>query len=107
MNKKEFESVVGEVFGKCMKILEEKGEIYASEDDRFENFNVSAKDQDILPEEALRGMLAKHTTAVNKYISKLAVDTENTPKELWEASIFDCINYYLLLYGMLRSEGDV
>jgi len=106
MDKKEFERVVDEVFGKCLNILREKGEIYASEDDRFENFNVSAKDQDIYPEEALRGMLAKHTTAVNKYITKL-VDGDNTPKELWEASIFDCINYYLLLYGMLRSEGDV
>jgi hypothetical protein len=106
MNKDEFDEVVDEVFERCATILEEKGNIYASDDDRFENFNTTAKDQEILPEEALRGMLGKHVTAVNKYITKLS-QGENTSKELWEASIFDCINYYLLLYGMLRNEGDV
>jgi len=106
MNKDTFDDVVDEVYDKCVNILSAKGLIYASDDDRFENFNTTAKDQEILPEEALRGMLGKHVTAVNKYITKLS-QGENTSKELWEASIFDCINYYLLLYGMLRNEGDV
>ena len=106
MTNEEFDIVVGEVFEKCKVVLEEKGKIYSTPENRFQNFDESAGDQNIFPEVALRGMLSKHTTAINKYITDLAYERSAT-KELWEASIFDCINYYLLLYGMLRDQGEV
>ena len=106
MTNEEFGGVVDEVFAKCKVILEEKGKFYSTPENRFQNFDESAADQEILPEVALRGMVSKHTTAINKYITDLSYEIYAS-KEHWEASIFDVINYYLLLYGLLRDQGEV
>lgn len=77
--------------------LDVKQEEYASYDG-FHNFNIAAKLQNITSEEALAGMMAKHTVSIYDMIHSC----EKYDIEYWEEKIGDNIEYLALLYAMMK-----
>ena len=95
-----FNELVEAQFEVCRNILFDRGAIYTTGKDRVGNFKDAASLQNILPEEALRGMVTKHIIAIYDFLGNLSIDKE-TPKEQWEEKITDIINYLMLLKGLL------
>lgn len=101
MDSKTFETLMEQQFDLCRTILCAKAMEYATED-RLHNFNVAADLRGCTPEQALAGMMAKHTVSV--YDMCEATAAEVFPIELWQEKITDSINYLLLLNAMVREN---
>ena len=101
MNSDMFEKLTDEQFDRCRDILYHKAMEYATED-RLHNFHVAAELRGCTPEQALAGMMAKHTVSV--YDMCEATAAEVFPIELWQEKITDSINYLLLLNAMVREN---
>lgn len=102
MDSKTFEKLTDEQFDRCRDILCTKATEYATED-RLHNFRVAAELRGCTPEQALAGMMAKHTVSV--YDMCEATAEETFPVELWQEKITDSINYLLLLNAMVREDA--
>lgn len=97
-----------EKFNECLKYMQsvtvdtltQKAKEYATGGDRLHNFKVAASVQGITPEQALAGMMAKHTVSVYDMIGT----AEQYPMALWEEKIKDSINYHFLLWAILNEE---
>jgi len=90
---------------RCEKIqatLCKKEEEYAINGDRFHNFRVAARMDGETPEKALKGMWLKHLVSVFDMIAYPGDVTEYMIDE----KIGDCINYLILLEGLLRERID-
>lgn len=59
-----FDEIVDERCRKIKVILSSKAEEYATEQDRFHNFEIAARKRGITPERALEGMMLKHDVSV-------------------------------------------
>ena len=70
-------------------------------DDRLHNFKVAAALEGKTTEQALAGMMAKHTVSVYD----MAESGLAYPIELWQEKITDHINYLFLLNAIVR-EGQ-
>lgn len=101
MDSKTFETLMEQQFDRCRGILCQKAKEYATED-RLHNFHVAADLRGCTPEQALAGMMVKHTVSI--YDMCEATQNEVFPIELWQEKITDSINYLLLLNAMVR-EG--
>jgi len=99
MDSKTFEKLTDEQFDRCRDILCTKATEYATED-RLHNFHVAAELRGCTPEQALAGMMAKHTVSVYD----MCESGEQYPIELWQEKITDSINYLLLLNAMVREK---
>lgn len=101
MKTEEFNEVVKKQLGRCESILVKKAEEYATED-RLHNFKVAAKIENCSPEQALMGMMAKHTVSV--------YDMLNSGKEyssqMWDEKITDSINYLILLRALIEEKKE-
>ena len=97
MNNEEFHSVVDNQIRTCVEILDSKSSEYAEDGDRLHNFKVAAKLQDCSVQQALAGMMAKHTIS----IYDMCRSNETFSEELWLEKITDSINYLLLLKASL------
>ena len=97
MNNGEFHSVVDNQIKTCVEILDSKSSEYAEDDDRLHNFKIAAKLQDCSVQQALAGMMAKHTIS----IYDMCRSNETFSEELWLEKITDSINYLLLLKASL------
>ena len=102
MNTEKFEEMVNNQIELCKKTLLKKAKEYATED-RLHNFKVAAELQEISPEQALAGMMAKHTVSI--YDMCNSPNPIDYPIELWDEKITDSINYLLLLAAVIR-ESD-
>jgi hypothetical protein len=110
----DFDSVVEFRIEQIRKTLQAKGKEYATESDRFHNFNVAGKMNKTTPEKALKGMMAKHEVSVvdlieySNSVMDLIEHVEYDPDRLTEAlvneKIGDNINYLILLEGMLKQR---
>lgn len=107
MNRKEmyminFEECVENRIKYIREVLSAKAEEYATDDNRFHNFDVAARILVCTPEQALQGMLSKHIVSVLDLVEW----SETKPLEITEAligeKIGDAINYLMLLEGLLR-----
>ena len=94
-----FDSMMEEQFNRSRDILSNKAKEYATAD-RLHNFRVAADLRGCTPEQALAGMMAKHTVSVYD----MCESGKQYPIALWEEKITDSINYLLLLNAMVR-EG--
>jgi hypothetical protein len=76
--------------------------IYA---DRLDQFKKAAFLQGKLLPDAVGGMMVKHTTQLFTMISLL--NKEDIPAAKWKETIYDSINYHLLLLAALsETEGE-
>lgn len=102
-DKSTYELAIEDMITYCSDTLISKHQEYATEDD-FHNFNVAAKLQDVTPEQALIGMMAKHVVSVYDLVNA-AAEGRTVPEDLWREKIGDNINYLLILWAMVtRTE---
>ena len=99
MTATEFERIFEEQVERSRIVLVNKASEYATED-RLHNFRVAAALEGKTPEQALAGMMAKHTVSVYD----MAESGQPYPIELWQEKITDHINYLFLLNAIVR-EG--
>lgn len=101
MNNEEFEQIFEDQVRVCRAILVEKAAEYADDNDRMHNFNVAAELQGITREEALGGMMCKHTVSIYDMIAEGASEFS---MEKWDEKITDHINYLILLRALVEEE---
>ena len=99
MTATEFERIFEEQVERSRILLVNKASEYATED-RLHNFKVAAALEGKTPEQALAGMMAKHTVSVYD----MAESGLAYPIDLWQEKITDHINYLFLLNAIVR-EG--
>lgn len=97
MNTERFQELFEEQIERSRNVLCSKAKEYATED-RLHNFKVAAALEGQTTEQALAGMMAKHTVSVYD----MCESGESYPIELWEEKITDHINYLLLLNAVVR-----
>lgn len=96
MNDKDFDRIVDNQLTFCQGVLSQKAQEYATED-RLHNFKIAAAVQNISPQQALAGMMAKHTVSIYDMCdSKVCF-----PMSIWEEKITDHINYLILLKAII------
>lgn len=99
MNSEEFERIFEAQVDICRSMLVTKAAEYAEDDDRLHNFDVAAEMQDCLAEQALGGMMAKHTVSIYDMIRGGA---ESYSIDKWDEKITDHINYLILLRAVVE-----
>lgn len=97
MTATEFERIFEDQVERSRMVLVNKASEYAPED-RLHNFKVAAALEGKTPEQALAGMMAKHTVSVYD----MAESGQPYPIELWQEKITDHINYLFLLNAIVR-----
>lgn len=104
MKTEKFESILNERIDKCVKVLCEKADEYATED-RLHNFKVAAELQNCTPITALAGMMAKHAVSVYDLIKRQEQGFV-VPKEMWDEKIGDHLNYLFLLTALIEEKSE-
>ena len=97
MNTTTFERLFEEQVNRSRSVLVSKAKEYATED-RLHNFKVAAALEGKTQEQALAGMMAKHTVSVYD----MAESGLAYPIDLWQEKITDHINYLFLLNAIVR-----
>lgn len=98
----DFDDIVNKRTVKIRGILAKKAEEYATNENRFHNFDVTARIKGITPEQALDGMMAKQLVSVFDMIEWSETDPDRTTEKMIDAKIGDLINYLILLEGLMR-----
>ena len=96
----QFEVVLNQRLTAIRAILSAKEKEYATDGDRYHNFNVAARMTGETSEKALRGMMMKHIVSVFDLID----DPESVTEERVNEKIGDTISYLVLLEGMLKKR---
>ena len=96
MTTTDFERIFEEQVERSRIVLVNKASEYATED-RLHNFKVAADLEGKTPEQALAGMMAKHTVSVYD----MAESGLAYPIDLWQEKITDHINYLFLLNAIV------
>ena len=99
MTTADFERIFEEQINRSRSVLVSKAKEYATED-RLHTFKVAAALEGKTPEQALAGMMAKHTVSVYD----MAESGLAYPIELWQEKITDHINYLFLLNAIVRED---
>jgi len=102
MKSEDFNVIVSQQIIRSTDVLCNKAKEYATED-RLHNFKVAAAIQGCTPEQALAGMMAKHTVSVYDMCRGSKWDF---PIELWNEKITDSINYLLLLRALVEEPKE-
>jgi len=97
MKSEQFDEIVENRLAKCVKVLCNKANEYATGGDRLHNFKRAGTMLDITPEKALEGMLVKHLVSVQDLINV----PEKATLGLIDEKIGDVLNYFLLLESLL------
>ena len=101
MNNPTFNNIVSEQLQRCTATLTLKGDEYGEDTDRLKHFKTAGALQGTTPEEALVGMMAKHTVSV----VEMAKNKDYYTEEQWDEKIGDSINYLLLLSALIREDS--
>lgn len=104
MNDEKFQKVLHDTFSKVEGVLNAKADEYSDDFDRLYNFKKSAHMKSESPQEALAGMMIKHTVS----IYDLLLGGTTPPIEVWDEKIIDHINYLILARAVVleKLEGD-
>jgi len=87
-----------ECIRECDRLLVVKGNDYTmSRPNRLQNFDEAAEFLGLTPFQVLGVYLYKHVVSTFAFLTKGKVESERI-----EGRIIDCINYYLLLYKMVK-----
>lgn len=101
-----FDSIIDNRITKIRETLSAKAKEYATDDNRFHNFEVAGRMVGITPEKALQGMMMKHIVAVFDLIDLTSIDDKKITVEMIDEKIGDTINYLILLEGMLKQRSE-
>lgn len=83
----------------CTKMCNKSAE-YSKDGNKLHNFLEAGKEDNITPEEALRGMDLKHRVSIRDMLDDLNRGVDHT-KALWLEKICDHCNYQFLLLALL------
>lgn len=101
MDHTRFAQIIDEQLDRCREVLVVKAAEYATED-RLHNFKVAAEMQGNSMDQALAGMMAKHTVSIYDMIhSGMAYS-----RAQWDEKITDHLNYLLLLRAIVDERFD-
>ncbi len=101
-NNYDFNKTVERRLSEIKRILGVKAGEYASNGNRFHNFDKAAQRRNITPERALDGMNLKHEVSVDDLIELCDISPERLTLDLINEKIGDQINYLILLEGLLK-----
>lgn len=101
MTTNEFTDTINTQLDICRDVLTVKAKEYAT-GDRLHNFKCASGMMECSPEEALAGMMAKHTIS----IYDMCRSGNDYPIELWNEKITDHINYLLLLKAIIIDKKN-
>ena len=111
-----YKTTINNMIAYCQDLINDKLIQYANKNDVFKTFNEAAELQEILPEQALFGMMAKHIGSIRNMLDKIEKDiysmTVNDAEgaeyslDIWKEKIGDNITYLLILYTMISSRID-
>ena len=111
-----YKTTINNMIAYCQNLINDKLIQYANKNDVFKTFNEAAELQEILPEQALFGMMAKHIGSIRNMLDKVEKDiysmTVNDAEgaeyslDVWKEKIGDNITYLLILYAMISSRID-
>lgn len=101
MKVEQFDKIVEEQLKRSTNVLVKKAGEYATED-RLHNFKVAAELYGERPQQALAGMMAKHTVSIYDMCKNKKV----YPIDMWNEKITDHINYLLLLRAIVEEEKE-
>ena len=111
-----YKTTINNMIAYCQDLINDKLIQYANKNDVFKTFNEAAELQEILPEQALFGMMAKHIGSIRNMLDKIEKDiysmTVNDAEgaeyslNIWKEKIGDNITYLLILYAMISSRID-
>lgn len=111
-----YKTTINNMIAYCQDLINDKLIQYANKNDVFKTFNEAAELQEILPEQALFGMMAKHIGSIRNMLDKIEKDiysmTINDAEgaeyslNVWKEKIGDNITYLLILYAMISSRID-
>ena len=104
MNVEHFDATIQEQLDYCCKLLCNKGHEYNEGDvDRLATFKRAAAMMECTDEQALAGMMIKHTASIYQMI---AHPENNYSIEKWTEKITDHINYLLLLKAVICEKME-
>lgn len=103
MQASEFNELLESELARVSDMLGSKAEEYASDRDRLHNFKQAAHLEGRTEEQALAGMMVKHTVSVYDMIET----GEHYPLDKWAEKITDHINYLLLLKAIVVEKQQV
>ena len=102
MKQEQFEQVVDTQLQRIRDILVIKAKEYATED-RLHNFRTAATLRECTMEQALGGMLSKHTVSIYDMIES----GKEYPIAQWDEKITDHLNYLVILRAIIEErEGE-
>lgn len=89
----------------CKRLLEKKRQYREGNDqlDRLQQFKMAGALRESFPSSAVAGMMVKHVTQLFTMISRYE-EGEEIPEAKWKETIYDSINYHLLLLAALSEE---
>jgi len=98
-----FNLLVKEIFKNATEVLSTKAAVYATKEDRLDNFKQAALLSRKTPIGSLKGMVDKHLVALSDFVYAHEHGFE-IPAGEWEEKIGDIINYMVLLKALLKEE---
>jgi hypothetical protein len=98
---KNFEDCIENRIQRIREVLILKAKEYATEENRFHNFDVAARILNTTPEQALQGMMLKHIVSVFDLVQGVDTEGDMLTEALIYEKIGDTINYLILLEGLL------
>lgn len=105
MNTKEFNILLEARIKSMRQTLMTKSKEYSTDEDKLHNFKRAGKMLQCTPEQALIGMMVKHTISILDIVDKL--DKGEIPtKELLEEKIGDNVNYLILLEACIKERYE-
>ena len=104
---KTFDNCVEDRLQKIRKTLLLKAKEYASNDNRFHNFDIAARFINSTPEQALQGMILKHIVSIFDLVEWTEVNESLITESIIDEKIGDAINYLILLEGLLLRRINV
>lgn len=101
MEKNAFQAIVAHQLSRISSILGLKTKEYATDKDQLINIREAAKLQGISMQEAVGGMMAKHTVSIYSMIRN---PDHEYPMTLWDEKITDHIIWLILLLAVLEEK---
>jgi len=98
----DFDEIVEKRCQSIHLVLSRKAKEYATDKNRFHNFDVAARIDNTTPEKALKGMMMKHVVSVSDLINC----PETVTVEMVDEKIGDLVNYLVLLEGLFLRRID-
>lgn len=91
---------INEIFAIIKGKYWQKSDEYSPTNDAFHNFNAAAQKRNCTPEQALLGMVVKHTVSVDDAVDNYPTSISEKAMKVIDEKITDLLLYYMLLHAM-------